>query len=82
MESASFCLISKIIAFKQDANILMFSMNAEETYAKKYLQPGAKGYLRKARSQVLPPSRDCHPDNIQKHQMNAGLKQCAVNQIL
>jgi len=44
----SFGLVSKIIAFKQDANILMFSMNAEEAYAKKYLQLGAKGYLSKA----------------------------------
>ena len=28
-----------------DARILMFSMNAEEVYAKRYLQLGAKGYL-------------------------------------
>ena len=30
----------------------MFSMNAEEIYAKKYLQLGAKGYLSKASSEV------------------------------
>jgi two-component system invasion response regulator UvrY len=47
----SFGLVSNIIALKPDANILMFSMNSEEIYAKKYLQLGAKGYLSKASSQ-------------------------------
>lgn len=44
----SFGLVSNILAYKADANILMFSMNAEEIYAKKYLQLGVKGYLSKA----------------------------------
>ena len=44
----SFGLVGNIIAFKPKANILMFSMNAEQIYAKKYLQLGAKGYLSKA----------------------------------
>ncbi|GAC1381140.1 MAG: UvrY/SirA/GacA family response regulator transcription factor [Ginsengibacter sp.] len=47
----SFGLVSNIIALKPTANILMFSMNAEEIYAKKYLQLGAKGYLSKDSSE-------------------------------
>lgn len=47
----SFGLVSNIRAFKENANILMFSMNAEEIYAKKYLQLGAKGYLSKTSSE-------------------------------
>ena len=48
----SFGLVSNIIFLKPGANILMFSMNAEEIYAKKYLQIGAKGYLCKAASET------------------------------
>ena len=47
----SFGLVSNIISFKPEANILMFSMNAEIIYAKKYLHLGAKGYLGKASSE-------------------------------
>ena len=47
----SFGLVSNILALKADSKILMFSMNAEEVYAKKYLQLGAKGYLSKASSE-------------------------------
>lgn len=43
----SFGLVNNIIAYKEDAKVLMFSMNAEEIYAKKYLQLGAHGYLSK-----------------------------------
>jgi DNA-binding NarL/FixJ family response regulator len=43
----SFGLLNNIIAIKPDSNILIFSMNSEEIYAKKYLQMGAKGYLSK-----------------------------------
>jgi Response regulator containing a CheY-like receiver domain and an HTH DNA-binding domain len=43
----SFGLVSNIISLKPQANILMFSMNSEEVYAKKYLQLGVKGYLSK-----------------------------------
>jgi len=43
----SFGLVSNIISLRPDANILMFSMNSEEVYAKKYLQLGVKGYLSK-----------------------------------
>lgn len=43
----SFQLVGNTIAVKPNANILMFSVNNEEVYAKKYLQLGAKGYLSK-----------------------------------
>jgi two-component system invasion response regulator UvrY len=47
-ETDSFSLVNNILAYKPSANILMFSMNPEELYGKKYLQLGAKGYLNKA----------------------------------
>lgn len=47
----SFGLVTNIIALKPGANILIYSMNAEEIYAKKYLQLGAKGYLSKTSSE-------------------------------
>jgi Response regulator containing a CheY-like receiver domain and an HTH DNA-binding domain len=43
----SFGLVSNIIALKPDSKILMFSMNSEEIYAKKYLNLGALGYISK-----------------------------------
>ncbi|MEO7960964.1 MAG: response regulator transcription factor [Ginsengibacter sp.] len=43
----SFGLVSNIIAIKPSSKILMLSMNAEEIYAKKYLQLGAMGYIGK-----------------------------------
>lgn len=43
----SFGLVSNILAVKPDAKILMFSMNSEEIFAKKYLNLGALGYLNK-----------------------------------
>ena len=46
----SFELIHGIISSKPDANILIFSMNPEDTYAKRYLQAGAKGYVSKGSS--------------------------------
>jgi len=46
----SFGVVSNIISIKPDAKILMFSMNAEEVYAKRYLQLGAKGYISKTAS--------------------------------
>lgn len=46
-ETDSFGLVSNIISVRPNANILMFSMNSEEVYAKKYLQLGVKGYLSK-----------------------------------
>lgn len=51
-ETDSFGLVSNIISIKPGSNILMFSMNAEEIYAKKYLQLGAKGFLSKASSET------------------------------
>lgn len=40
-------LVSNILAVKPDSKILMFSMNSEEIFAKKYLNIGALGYLNK-----------------------------------
>lgn len=46
-DTDSFGLLSSILSFKPATKIIMFSMNAEEVYAKRYLQMGAMGYLRK-----------------------------------
>ena len=43
----SFGLVSNILAIKPESRILMFSMNSEEIFAKKYLNVGALGYLNK-----------------------------------
>ncbi|MEO5647758.1 MAG: response regulator transcription factor [Chitinophagaceae bacterium] len=43
----SFGLISNILSYKPETKILMFSMNAEDLYAKRYLKMGARGYLKK-----------------------------------
>ena len=46
----SFGLLSNILTIKRNAKILMFSMNPEDLYAKRYLQLGAKGYIAKTES--------------------------------
>ena len=43
----SFGVLSTILAYKPALKIMMFSMNAEEIYAKRYMKMGAMGYLRK-----------------------------------
>ncbi len=43
----SYKIISNILAIKPGSKILMFSMNPEEMFAKRYLQMGAMGYLSK-----------------------------------
>lgn len=45
-------LVSNILAIKPNTKILMFSMNAEDNYAKRYLKMGAKGYIRKDESEL------------------------------
>jgi DNA-binding NarL/FixJ family response regulator len=40
-------LLSNVIALKPKSRVLMFSMNAEELFAKRYLKVGAMGYLKK-----------------------------------
>src|SRR6185312_13942358 len=40
-------LLNNILAEKPDTKVLMFSMNPEELYAKRYLRHGAMGYLSK-----------------------------------
>ena len=44
-------LVSNILAIKPNTKILMFSMNAEDNYAKRYLKMGAMGYVRKDESE-------------------------------
>ena len=44
-------LVSNILAIKPDTKILMFSMNSEDNYAKRYLKMGAMGYVRKDESE-------------------------------
>lgn len=43
----SFVLVGKIRALKPEIKILMFSMNDEEVYARRFLKAGAMGYLKK-----------------------------------
>ena len=48
----SFTLVSNMLALKPDLKILMFSMNDEEVYAKRYLKMGVMGYLKKDEPEV------------------------------
>jgi two-component system, NarL family, invasion response regulator UvrY len=43
----SFAIVSNILAIKPHSRILMFSMNSEEMFAKRYLRMGTMGYLTK-----------------------------------
>jgi len=43
----SFGIIQTILALKPSLKIIMFSVNEEEIYAKRYLKIGAMGYLKK-----------------------------------
>ena len=43
----SFRLVSNILALKAKMKILMFSINDEEVYAKRYLKMGVMGYIKK-----------------------------------
>jgi two-component system, NarL family, invasion response regulator UvrY len=43
----SYKIVSNILAIKPHSRILMFSMNAEEMFAKRYLRMGTMGYLSK-----------------------------------
>lgn len=43
----SFNIVGNILAIKPKSKILMYSMNPEETFAKRYLKMGAIGYLSK-----------------------------------
>jgi DNA-binding NarL/FixJ family response regulator len=46
-DTDSLVLIRNILALKPRSKILMLSMNSEEIYAKRYLQAGAMGYVKK-----------------------------------
>lgn len=43
----SFGALQTILTFNPSLKIIMFSMNAEEVYARRYLKMGAMGYIRK-----------------------------------
>jgi len=43
----SFVLVSNVLAQRPGMKILMFSMNQEEVYARRYLKMGVMGYLKK-----------------------------------
>jgi DNA-binding NarL/FixJ family response regulator len=43
----SVALISNLLVYQKETKILVFSMNAEDLYAKRFLKLGAKGYLHK-----------------------------------
>jgi DNA-binding NarL/FixJ family response regulator len=43
----SIALVSNLLVYQKDTKILVFSMNAEDLYAKRFLKLGAKGYLHK-----------------------------------
>ncbi|MEO5944609.1 MAG: response regulator transcription factor [Ferruginibacter sp.] len=45
--SDSFAMVEKVMQMKPDARILIFSMNAENIYAKRFLRMGVRGYIRK-----------------------------------
>jgi DNA-binding NarL/FixJ family response regulator len=40
-------LITNLLVYQKESKILVFSMNAEDLYAKRFLKLGAKGYLHK-----------------------------------
>lgn len=46
-DTDSFGTVENILSLKPSTKIMMFSMNAEEVFAKRYLKMGAMGYLRK-----------------------------------
>ena len=48
----SFTLVHDTLALKPNVKILMFSVNNQDIYAKKYLQLGAKGYISKDASEA------------------------------
>jgi len=40
-------MVNNILSVKPEARLIMFSMNSEEVYAKRYFKMGVMGYLRK-----------------------------------
>ena len=46
-QTDSFGTLETVLSFKPATKVIMFSMNSEDLYAKRYLKIGAKGYLRK-----------------------------------
>src|SRR5882672_5178566 len=46
-ETDSIAMVSNIFAYKEKSKVLIFSMQSEELYAKRYLKLGVLGYLDK-----------------------------------
>jgi len=46
-ETDSIALVSNLFAYKENSRVLIFSMNAESLYAKRFLKLGVLGYLDK-----------------------------------
>lgn len=46
----SYGLLKWIITYKPNSKILVFSMYSEDIYGRRYIQAGAKGYIRKSES--------------------------------
>ncbi len=49
-DTNGFQLLKQVLRIKPDSNVLMFSMNPEEHFAKRFIKTGAKGYLNKEAS--------------------------------
>ena len=77
----SYNLVHNIIAVKPDAKILMFSMNPEELFAKRYIKMGAIGYLNKDAS--LDEIRNAVESGLQgKRYISPGLKEKLAMDVL
>jgi len=46
-DTDSIALVCNLLAYRKDIKVLIFTMNSEELYAKRYLKLGVQGYLNK-----------------------------------
>lgn len=77
----SYDLVHNILAVKPGAKILMFSMNPEELFAKRYIKMGAIGYLNKNAS--LDEIRNAVESGLQgKRYISPGLKKKLAMDVL
>jgi two-component system invasion response regulator UvrY len=71
----SFTLVNNILAYKPNSKILVFSMNPEEIYARRFLKLGALGYLHKETNSNLEVVNAIHTVLSSKVYMSAHLKE-------
>lgn len=77
----SYNLVNNILAVKSNAKILMFSMNPEELFAKRYIKMGAIGYLNKDAS--LDEIKNAVESGLQgKRYLSPGLKKKLAMDVL